>query len=256
MPQKKFFLTRRYSWPFILSVGIHGSLIAGLLYASFNKAFELPEESKAISVVMVNPAAFEAAPAAKSAPVDPTPVAQPEPVVELEAIPEPVPEPIPEPVPVPLPEPKPEPKPKPKPKPVKKVEQPKPVKREKAIEKQPPSPFTSEAPSQNVKNAPVRQAPAPASSSQSTGPRPLSRVEPQYPARAFSLRVEGRVKIQFDIDDAGRVDNVRVLSAEPRNMFERDIRQAMRKWRYEANKPGRDMEVTFVFRINGGAAME
>ncbi|MDX5626821.1 MULTISPECIES: TonB system transport protein TonB [unclassified Brenneria] len=264
MPQKKLFLTRRYSWPFILSAGIHGSLIAGLLYASFNKAFEMPEESKAISVVMVNPASFEAAPAAKSAPAEPEPVEQPEPVVEPEAAPEPVPEPepepipepIPEPVPVPLPEPKPEPKPKPKPKPVKKVEQPKPVKRERAVEKQPPSPFTSEEPTQNVKNAPVRQAPSPASNTQSAGPRPLSRVEPQYPARAFSLRVEGRVKIQFDIDDAGRVENIRVLSAEPRNMFERDIRQAMRKWRYEASKPGRNLEVTFVFRINGGSTME
>lgn len=251
MPQKKFFLTRRYSWPFILSVGIHGSLIAGLLYTSFNKAFELPEESKAISVVMVNPASFEAAPAAESAPAEPEPVKQPEPEPVAEPEPVPEPEPIPEPTPEPVPMPLPEPKPKPKPKPVKKVEQPKPVKKEKAVEKQPPSPFTSEAPTQNVKNAPVRQAPAPASNVQSTGPRPLSRVEPQYPARAFSLRVEGRVKIQFDIDDSGRVDNIRVLLAEPRNMFERDIRQAMRKWRYEANKPGRNLEVTFVFRISG-----
>ncbi|PWC20777.1 TonB system transport protein TonB [Brenneria roseae subsp. roseae] len=265
MPHTKFLLTRRYSWPFILSVGVHGSLIAGLLYASFNNAIELPQESKPISVVMVNPAAFEAAPAATSAPTEPEPVKQPEPeplpepTPEPEPIPEPeiTPEPLPEPVPVPLPEPKPQPpKPKPQPKPVKKVEEPKPVKRKPAAEKQPPSPFTSETPTRSVNNAPVQQAPAPSANMQSTGPRPLSRAQPQYPARAFALRVEGRVKMQFDVDGSGRVDNVRVLSAQPRNMFERDIKQAMRKWRYEANKPGKDMVVTIVFKIDGGAAVE
>uniref|UniRef100_A0A6V7KP09 Protein TonB n=1 Tax=Bracon brevicornis TaxID=1563983 RepID=A0A6V7KP09_9HYME len=196
---------------------------------------------------MVAPAATEAAPAPQAA--------QPEPEPQVEAVkqPEPEPEPLPQPVAIPLPEPKPEPKPKPKPKTEqvkKKVEQPKKT-QEKADEKQPPSPFTSEDASKTLDNAPVRQAPA-----QSSGPRPLSRAQPQYPSRAFALRVEGKATLQFDVNSEGRVDNIRVLNAQPRNMFERDIRHAMRKWRYEAGKPGKDLQVTIIFKIDGGTVVE
>ncbi|ACT07028.1 TonB family protein [Dickeya chrysanthemi Ech1591] len=249
MPQKTFFLTRRYSWPVVVSVGFHGTLIAGLLFASFNTSVKLPTPPQPIQVMMVNTAPQETAPPA-AAP-QPERANVPEPVSEPEVQPEP---PLPKPVPIPLPEPKPQPKPKPKPepkpKPVKKVEPPKETPRETA-----PQPNTAPSSSQTVSPnpAPVSQAPA---RTQSSGPRPLSRVQPEYPARAFALRIEGKVKIQFDVDESGRVDNVRVLSAEPNNMFERDIKQAMRKWRYEENKPGKDLVVTIIFRINGGAAME
>ncbi|WP_192456907.1 TonB system transport protein TonB [Musicola keenii] len=236
MPQKTFFLTRRYSWPLLVSVGVHGSLIAGLLYASFLNSVQIPAETPPMKVMMVNVAPEEAAPAPQ-----PEPEKVPEPPPEPEVKPEPPP--LPKPVPVPLPEPKPQPKPKPKP--VKKIEPPK------------ETPQTSTpAPTQPVvqNTAPVHQAPPP--NPQPSGPRPLSRAQPEYPARAFALRIEGKVRVQFDVDSSGRIDNVQILSAEPRNMFERDIKQAMRKWRYEENKPATGLVVTIVFRINGGAAME
>ncbi|WP_440864126.1 TonB system transport protein TonB [Symbiopectobacterium purcellii] len=254
MPQTTLLGIRRQSWSFLLSVGAHGGLIAVLLYASFNDALELPQATKPISVVMVAPAAMEEAPAPQAAQPEP----EPEPQVEAVKQPELESEPLPQPVAIPLPEPKPEPKPKPKPKtePVKKkVEQPKKT-QEKADEKQPTSPFTSEDASKTRDNAPVRQAPAPSASAQSSGPRPLSRAPPQYPARAFALCVEGRATLQFDVDSEGRVDNIRVLNAQPRNMFERDIRKAMRKWSYEAGKPGKDLQVTIIFKIDGGAVVE
>ncbi|WJV65055.1 TonB system transport protein TonB [Pectobacteriaceae bacterium CE70] len=242
MPQKKFFLARRFSWPFILSVGFHCLVIAGLLYASLNNpTTTLPTESHPISVVMVNPAVLEAAPAPRPKETSPS-----EPMHE----PELQPKPVPEPVPVPLPEPK----PKPKPRPVKKVKPSKPPIRQRAVEKQPPSHLTSDEPLLSVNTAPVRQSPT--VNVPSSGPRPLSRTQPEYPERAFALRIEGRVKLQFDVNASGRVDNVRVLSAEPKNMFERAIKQAMRKWRYEENKPAKDLVVTIMFKINGGAAME
>jgi protein TonB len=39
-------------------------------------------------------------------------------------------------------------------------------------------------------------------------------------------------------------------------MFEREVKAAMRKWRYEAGKPGSGLIVNIVFRLNGGAQME
>ncbi|SLM63143.1 MULTISPECIES: TonB system transport protein TonB [Dickeya] len=250
MPQKTFFLPHRYAWPMLASVGFHGSLIAGLLFASLDSSVKQPPMPEPIQVMMVNAAPQEVAPPIVAAP--PPPV-QPEPEPATPPDVQPEPPPLPEPVALPLPEPAPKPKPKPKPEP-----KPKPVKKREVVRETPPdtpvSPSVAAAPpapALSPQPAPVSQAPV-----QSSGPKALSRVQPEYPARAFALHIEGRVKVQFDVDSSGRVDNVRVLSAEPQNMFERDIRQAMRKWRYEENKPGKDLVVTIIFRINGGAAME
>ncbi|AJC66273.1 MULTISPECIES: TonB system transport protein TonB [Dickeya] len=250
MPQKTFFLTHRYSWPVLVSVVFHGSLIAGLLFASFNTSVTLPTAPQPIQVMMVNTAPQEAAPAPTA---EPEPTHEPEPVPEPQVQPEPPP--LPKPVPIPLPEPKPQPKPKPKPetkpKPVKKLEPQKDKPQERV-----PEPNAAPASSQTVNHNPAPVSQAPVASAQPAGPKPVNRAQPEYPARALALHIEGRVKVQFDVDESGRVGNVRVLSAEPQNLFERDIRQAMRKWRYEENRPGKDLVVTIIFKVNGATAME
>lgn len=242
-------LPRRSPLALLLSLALHGSVIAGLLYASFHQVVEVPKASQPISVTMVAP---EVQPEPEPAPA---PVTQPEPEPEPEPVPEPEPAPEP-PKPEPVPIPKPEPKPKPKP--VKKeVVQPK----KEVKPKTPPreaNPFEKDTPEKvaaKPSTAP-KLSNAPAAKAVSDGPRALNVGKPAYPARAFALRVEGKVRVQFDVDSSGQVGNVRILSAEPRNMFEREVKQAMKKWRYEAGKPGNNITMSIVFRINGGASIE
>jgi protein TonB len=134
-------LPRRFPWPTLLSVVIHGAVVAGLLYTSVHQVIEMPAPAQPISVTMVSPADLEPP---QVAPPPPQPVAEPEPE------PEPVPEP-PKEAPVVIHKPEPKPKPKPKPKPVKKVEE-RPKREERPVEPRATQPVENAAPSRPVMN--------------------------------------------------------------------------------------------------------
>jgi protein TonB len=52
-------LPRRFPWPTLLSVVIHGAVVAGLLYTSVHQVIEMPAPAQPISVTMVSPADLE-----------------------------------------------------------------------------------------------------------------------------------------------------------------------------------------------------
>ncbi|AJJ02360.1 hypothetical protein BZ17_344 [Yersinia pseudotuberculosis IP 32953] len=243
----KFFSDRRLTWSLIFSIGLHGSVVAALLYVSVEQMKIQPEiEDTPLAVTMVNIAEFAAPQPAAAAP---------EPVQETPAVPEetppvleetpPEPEELPEPVPEPV---------KPKPKPVKKEVKKPEVKKTQA----PPDdkPFKSDEAALVANNAPVKSAPVASTPGLSTsaGPKALSKAKPSYPARALALGIEGQVKVQYDIDESGRVTNVRVLEATPRNTFEREVKQVMRKWRFEA-VAAKNYVTTIVFKLDGKMEM-
>lgn len=61
---------------------------------------------------------------------------------------------------------------------------------------------------------------------------PLVRVDPEYPRTARQDRIEGYVRVRFDIGPTGRVLNPEVLDASPTGVFEQAALRAFSRWKY------------------------
>lgn len=58
------------------------------------------------------------------------------------------------------------------------------------------------------------------------------RVPPRYPERAFQAGVMGVVLMEFDIDSEGRPENIRVVEAEPLDVFDDAAVASLSRSRY------------------------
>lgn len=86
-------------------------------------------------------------------------------------------------------------------------------------------------------------------------PVPVSTPAPEYPRAAAVAGVEGKVLVEFTINAQGRTEDIDILSAEPRGMFERAAQRAVADWRfqpYQVNgqaQPKR-MQQTLTFKLS------
>ncbi|WP_113906495.1 TonB family protein [Aliidiomarina celeris] len=62
--------------------------------------------------------------------------------------------------------------------------------------------------------------------------QPLVRVEPRYPPAAARDGIQGWVRLRFTINEVGGVEDIEIIDAEPRRVFDREARQALMRWRY------------------------
>jgi len=61
---------------------------------------------------------------------------------------------------------------------------------------------------------------------------PLVRVPPQYPIRAAERGIEGWVVLRFTITATGTVENPEVIDSNPKRIFDRAAKRALKKWKY------------------------
>ena len=85
---------------------------------------------------------------------------------------------------------------------------------------------------------------------------PIVRIEPKYPAQAARDGKEGWVKLSFTINEVGGVEDVDVIEADPKRVFDREAKRALRKWKYkpkvEDGKPMKQfgMKVQLDFKLD------
>ena len=85
---------------------------------------------------------------------------------------------------------------------------------------------------------------------------PIVRIEPKYPVQAARDGKEGWVRLSFTINEVGGVDDVEVIEADPKRIFDREAKRALRKWKYKPKivegKPQKqfNMQVQLDFKLD------
>jgi len=76
-------------------------------------------------------------------------------------------------------------------------------------------------------------------------------VAPEYPRSALRKEIEGWVDLRLTISPDGKVEDIEIVAAEPRRVFERAAIRAATRWEFEPpSRSGFDEALTGTYRIN------
>jgi protein TonB len=96
--------------------------------------------------------------------------------------------------------------------------------------------------------APVAPAPKPAVRK---GLVPVEIIKPQYPREAIRAGVQrGMVVCLLNVDEKGNVTDVKVKSAEPPRVFDREVIQTLMRWKFipDGEKYVAEVEINFTLK--------
>ena len=69
---------------------------------------------------------------------------------------------------------------------------------------------------------------------------------PAMPVKAQALGIEGNVVFSFSVGDDGHPHDIRIVSAQPEEVFERETLRAVQIWCLSPNKSRQTETVTFT----------
>lgn len=63
--------------------------------------------------------------------------------------------------------------------------------------------------------------------------QPIVRIEPKYPMQAQRNGTEGWVRLSFSINELGGVEDIKIIEAQPKRVFNRAAKRALKRWKYK-----------------------
>jgi TonB family protein len=82
--------------------------------------------------------------------------------------------------------------------------------------------------------------------------RELSRVstsQPDYPDAARRTGTEGWVRLEFTVNERGRVSDIVVVDAEPSGVFDNAASSAVSRWRFQPPASGQPAHTSVLLRF-------
>lgn len=76
---------------------------------------------------------------------------------------------------------------------------------------------------------------------------PISTPQPPYPREALVSGTKGEIVAEITISGTGEVTGARIISASPRNVFDKTVQNTVRRWKYKGNGETTTIRRTFVF---------